>query len=523
MLEKRDQIGGRAYLYEIDGFLLRRRADRAHSAVHVRGTLRPRWGASRRSRHPRAARPLLPRLRFAGREYSTSHADEEALEAEVVRRSPDDAAGFSLLRSRISRIFDVFYPYTERSMMRLPVMLRMLPFLLRHRAALGVSRLVDSLRARPLPPPRPVVPPAPHRRRPRPHARAVRAHRRVRAALGCALRRRRDRGPGCRTRRASSSASEARSSAARTSSASSSIRAHGDRCAHAERRGVRAADVVISNADPGFTYGTLVGDDTPARVRPGWTLTAAVAHRATQHVAARAVLRGGSHLARDAACAPQPAVHRRCRPRARRVFRRSRPRRSATDDAGRPVPLRPCADPDGLRALLRRDARRSTCWSPHRRSPRAPSAISDEAADIRRRRAPHSRRRIPARLVSSPCRRTRHRPDSFSGCAQHPARRRVLAAADPLPVRVVPPAQSLAERRRALPGRRGHASGRRQYPRCWHPERSQPTSSRSAHPCADARSRAAAGVVVSGCREALRGPRVRREPRGRTRRCPRAG
>ena len=64
--------------------------------------------------------------------------------AEVAARSPSDAAGFQRLGRRISGIFDAFYPYTERPMMRPQVMLAMLPYLVQHRAMLDVNRLVNS-------------------------------------------------------------------------------------------------------------------------------------------------------------------------------------------------------------------------------------------------------------------------------------------------------------------------------------------------------------------------------------------
>ena len=72
------------------------------------------------------------------------HASEAAMLAEVAARSPSDAAGFQQLGQRISGIFDAFYPYTERPMMRLEVMLAMLPYLVQHRAMLDVNRLVNS-------------------------------------------------------------------------------------------------------------------------------------------------------------------------------------------------------------------------------------------------------------------------------------------------------------------------------------------------------------------------------------------
>ena len=59
------------------------------------------------------------------------------------RRSPEDVEGVRSLSQRISRIFDAFYPYTERPMMDPQVMLAMMPFMVQQRAMLGVSSTVN--------------------------------------------------------------------------------------------------------------------------------------------------------------------------------------------------------------------------------------------------------------------------------------------------------------------------------------------------------------------------------------------
>ncbi|MEI5584489.1 MULTISPECIES: phytoene desaturase family protein [unclassified Agromyces] len=143
VLEQRERIGGRAYLYELDGF----RFDGGPTVLTAPFMFDELFALAgeRLEDHVRLV-PLDPFYRAfdADGTHFDFHADPERMRQEVARRSPGDEHGYTRLSGRISRIFDAFYPYTERPMMQLHVMLRMLPFLLRHRAALGVQRLVDT-------------------------------------------------------------------------------------------------------------------------------------------------------------------------------------------------------------------------------------------------------------------------------------------------------------------------------------------------------------------------------------------
>lgn len=148
VLEKRDRIGGRAYQYDVDGF----RFDGGPTVLTAPFMFQELFDLAGENLedHVRLV-PLDPYYRafdVDGR-FFDFHADESAMRDEVADRSPGDAAGFSRLRERISAIFDAFYPYTERPMMRLSVMLRMLPYLLRHRAMFDVQRMVDGCIADP--------------------------------------------------------------------------------------------------------------------------------------------------------------------------------------------------------------------------------------------------------------------------------------------------------------------------------------------------------------------------------------
>ena len=142
VFEKRDRIGGRAYQYEIDGF----RFDGGPTVLTAPFMFEELFAlAGERLADHVDLVPLDPFYRVfdadgAPFDYTASL---DGLLAEVGRRSPDDVAGVSALMSRISRIFDAFYPYTERPMMQPQVMLAMMPFMVQNRAMLGVSSTVN--------------------------------------------------------------------------------------------------------------------------------------------------------------------------------------------------------------------------------------------------------------------------------------------------------------------------------------------------------------------------------------------
>ena len=134
VLEKRDLIGGRAYWYDINGF----RFDGGPTVLTAPFMFEELFALAgeKLSDHVELV-PLDPFYRAfdasGGRfDFRASLND---FREEVARRSPADVTGFDRLQQKISGIFDAFYPYTERSMMQLHVMLRMLPYLLRHGAA----------------------------------------------------------------------------------------------------------------------------------------------------------------------------------------------------------------------------------------------------------------------------------------------------------------------------------------------------------------------------------------------------
>jgi phytoene desaturase len=143
VLEKRDRIGGRAYQYELDGF----RFDGGPTVLTAPFMFEELFALAgeRLSDHVELL-PLDPFYRAFDADGNSFdyHADASLMVAEVAARSPQDVAGFQRLGRQVSGIFDAFYPYTERPMMQPQVMLAMLPYLLRHRAMLDVRRMVNS-------------------------------------------------------------------------------------------------------------------------------------------------------------------------------------------------------------------------------------------------------------------------------------------------------------------------------------------------------------------------------------------
>ncbi len=265
-------------------------------------------------------------------------------------------------------------------MMQLHVMMRMLPFLLRHRAALGVQRLVDGCIRDPFLRRALAFHPLLIGGHPGAHAGAVLAHRRVRAPLGRALRGRRHRGARRRAR-----------GAARAPGRTHRVRGRGR--AHPRRVGPRGRGAPRRRHPSGTPTSCLQrrsGVHLRPAARPPTAVWPAARLRAArpEHVAARAVLRRRPHVARHSARAPQPAADGRLAPRARpgvraHAARTGEERRAA--DGGRPLPLRASAHPHRPDDRARAAARRCTCSSRHRRStptrrcrmpPRAGCAIS---------------------------------------------------------------------------------------------------------------------------------------------------
>ena len=262
VLEKRDRIGGRAYQYELGGF----RFDGGPTVLTAPFMFEELFALAGESLADHvelvALDPFYRSFDAEGRAFDY-HASESAMLAEVAARSPSDAAGFQRLGQRISGIFDAFYPYTERPMMRLEVMLAMLPYLVQHRAMLDVNRLVNSCVRDPFLRQalsfHPLLIGGDPARTPALYALIVEFERRwgVHYAMG---------GTGALV--------GALGDLLERLGGRMVLEADVERVLVADGRAVGvqladsttyAADVVVSNADPGFTYGSLLGGEPRAR------------------------------------------------------------------------------------------------------------------------------------------------------------------------------------------------------------------------------------------------------------------
>ncbi len=262
VLERRDRIGGRAYQHRIDGF----RFDAGPTVLTAPFMFEELFAlAGERLADHVTLVPLDPFYRSFdsdGRPFD-HHADIEGMRAEVASRSPGDAAGFDRLSARISGIFDAFYPYTERPMMQPQVMLAMLPYLLQHRAMLDVDRLVRSCIRDPFLRQalgfHPLLIGGDPARTPALYALIVEFERRwgVHYAVG---------GTGALVE-ALGALLERLGGRVVLGADVARIQVAGGRATGVQLADgtSHAADVVVSNADPGFTYGTLLRHEPRAR------------------------------------------------------------------------------------------------------------------------------------------------------------------------------------------------------------------------------------------------------------------
>lgn len=63
--------------------------------------------------------------------------------AEVSKIEPSDIAGAESVLKKTEKMHSIFFPYTERAMLKFRVMLTMLPFLIRHKALLSIKTTVQ--------------------------------------------------------------------------------------------------------------------------------------------------------------------------------------------------------------------------------------------------------------------------------------------------------------------------------------------------------------------------------------------
>jgi phytoene desaturase len=130
LLEKRDQLGGRAYQYAINGF----RFDGGPTVITAPHLFDDLFAlAGRRREDYFQLVPLDPYYRIfdpAGRTFDYQR-DPVAMCAQIEAWNPGDVRGYNLLSRRVERIFAQFYRLTERPFLRLSDMLGIMPAMLR--------------------------------------------------------------------------------------------------------------------------------------------------------------------------------------------------------------------------------------------------------------------------------------------------------------------------------------------------------------------------------------------------------
>jgi phytoene desaturase len=142
IFEKRDQIGGRAYQYEINGF----KFDGGPTVITAPYMFDELFSeAGRRREDYIELVPLDPFYRIfdhQGRYYNYYHNLDDSM-PDIERLSPVDKDGFVKFNAHAKSIFDKFHQFTEKPFLRLPDMIKIIPDVIRLRAFLGTHRFAS--------------------------------------------------------------------------------------------------------------------------------------------------------------------------------------------------------------------------------------------------------------------------------------------------------------------------------------------------------------------------------------------
>ncbi len=143
LFEKRDQLGGRGYQYEINGF----KFDGGPTVMTVPALFDEIFEAAGKDRRDYFELvPLDPFYRIfdhEGRTFDYRAHEEDAL-TEVARWSPEDVAGYRELLAQSERIFNRFYADTEKAYLRLTDMLPLMGPMIGMRAYMSAYRFVSA-------------------------------------------------------------------------------------------------------------------------------------------------------------------------------------------------------------------------------------------------------------------------------------------------------------------------------------------------------------------------------------------
>ncbi len=142
IFEKRDQIGGRAYQYEINGF----KFDGGPTVITAPYMFDEVFAAAGRQRQDyMTLTPLDPFYRIFdgnGRVFNYYHQLDQML-AEIEQFNPTAVSGYRRFIERTVDIFEAFHPYTDQPFLKLTDMLKIMPDVLRLGGYLGTYRFVS--------------------------------------------------------------------------------------------------------------------------------------------------------------------------------------------------------------------------------------------------------------------------------------------------------------------------------------------------------------------------------------------
>ncbi len=142
LYDKRDQLGGRAYQYEINGFHF----DGGPTVITAPHLFDDIFAAAGRRREDYfTLLPLDPLYRFfdqEGRCFNYWRGLDETAQ-EVARYNPDDAERYRAMLEHIRHIFDTFQPYSDKPLTTLGQMMTIMPDMVRLQAFMNTDWFIE--------------------------------------------------------------------------------------------------------------------------------------------------------------------------------------------------------------------------------------------------------------------------------------------------------------------------------------------------------------------------------------------
>lgn len=142
VLERLDKPGGRAYVFEQDGFTF----DAGPTIITAPALIDELFALSGRRREDYVhLAPVDPyyNVRFEDGSVFRYGGDRNDVERQVAQWSPDDVAGYRRFAAEAERILEAGFPLIDKPFTRIRDMLRVLPQLVRLRADRPVARMVE--------------------------------------------------------------------------------------------------------------------------------------------------------------------------------------------------------------------------------------------------------------------------------------------------------------------------------------------------------------------------------------------